>query len=59
MQVTTSESLSNDDLKELVKQQVHEDDQVSVFEDDEQKELLKKCLKENLATITEIMDQFV
>ena len=39
LQVTTGESLSNDDLKELVEQQVHEDDEISVSEDEEQKEL--------------------
>ena len=37
LQVTTGESLSNDDLKELVEQQVHDDDEISVSEDEEQK----------------------
>ena len=38
-------------------QQVHEDDEVSVSEE-EQKELSMDFLKKSLAAITEIMDQF-
>ena len=45
LQVTTGESLSNDDLKELVQQKVHEDDEVSVSEDEEQMELSTDFLK--------------
>ena len=45
LQVTICESLSNDDLKELVEQQVHEDDEISVSEDEEQKELSTGFLK--------------
>ena len=45
LQVTTGESLSNDDLKELVEQQVNEDDEISVSEDEEQKELSTDFLK--------------
>ncbi|XP_067119167.1 tigger transposable element-derived protein 1-like [Centruroides vittatus] len=59
LQVTTGESFSNDDLKGLVEQQVHEDDEISVSEDEEQKELSPDFLKKSLATITEIMDQFI
>ena len=51
LQVTAGESLSNDDLKELV-EQVHEDDEITVSEDEKQKELSLI----NLTTITEIMD---
>ena len=39
LQVTTVEGLSNDDLKEYVAQQAQEDDEVSVSEDEEQREL--------------------
>ncbi|XP_067121983.1 tigger transposable element-derived protein 1-like [Centruroides vittatus] len=59
LQVTTGESFSDDDLKELVEQQVHEDDEISVSEDEEQKELSTDFLKKSLASITEIMDQFI
>lgn len=38
---------------------MHEDDEISVSEDEKQKELSRDFLKKNLATITEIMDQFV
>ena len=51
MQVTTGDSLSKDYLKELVEKQMHEDDEISVSDDEEQ--------KRSLATITEIMDQFI
>ncbi len=43
-QVTTGESPSNDDLKELV-EQVDLDDEVSISEDEEQKELSTDFLK--------------
>ena len=59
LQVRTGESFSNDDPKQLVEQQVHEDDEISVSEDEEQTELPTDFLKKSLATITEIMDQFI
>ncbi|KAK2578211.1 hypothetical protein KPH14_000945 [Odynerus spinipes] len=59
LQVPIGESLSNDDLKELVEQQVHKDDEFSVSEDEEQKELATNFLKTSLTTIVDIMDQFI
>lgn len=56
---TTGESLFNDDLKELVEQQVNEDDEIGVSEDVEQKERQRIFLKNSLDTITEITDQFI
>ena len=53
------ESFSDDDLKQLVEQQVREDDEISVSEDEEQTELATDFLKKSLASITEIMDQFI
>ena len=58
MQVTTGESLSNDDLKELV-EQVHEDDEISVSGDEEQTDFSTDFLIKSLTTITEIMDWFI
>ncbi|XP_015186874.1 PREDICTED: tigger transposable element-derived protein 1-like [Polistes dominula] len=49
LQVITGESLSNDDLKEFVEQQVHEDDEVSVSEDEEQRGLSLDFLKKKFS----------
>ena len=41
LQVTTAESLSNDDLKELIEQQRHEDYEINVYKDKEQREFIR------------------
>lgn len=55
----TGESLSNDDLKELIERKLHKDHEISVSEDEGQKKLTADFLKNCLATVTEIMDTII
>lgn len=52
------ESLSSDHPKELV-EQMHKDDEIGVSEDEERNKLSADFLQNSLATVTEIMDQFI